>query len=37
VKYNRYINNFENAFNVSHGNELTVKLIYFIDYNQLRK
>ena len=37
LKYDRYLNNFRQAFDVSHGNELTVKLIYFLDYNQLRK
>lgn len=36
-KYYNYINNFGKLFNTPHGNELTVKFIYFIDYNQLRK
>jgi hypothetical protein len=31
-----YFHNLRNTFNSSHGNELTVKLIYFLDYNQLR-
>jgi hypothetical protein len=37
IKYQRYLNNFSRSFDVSHGNELTVKAIYFLDYNQLRK
>lgn len=32
-----YFNNLRDIFNTSHGNELSVKLIYFFDYNQLRK
>jgi hypothetical protein len=36
-KYHDYMNNFGKVFNTPHGNELTVKFIYFIDYNQLRK
>ena len=31
-----YIDNLKTLFRTSHGNELTVKLIYFLDYNQLR-
>ena len=37
IKYNRYLNNFTQTFDISHGNEFTVKAIYFLDYNQLRK
>jgi hypothetical protein len=37
IRYNRYLNNFNKAFDVSHGNEFTLKVIYFVDYNQLRK
>lgn len=37
VKFHRYLDNFTRSFDVSHGNEFTVKLIYFLDYNQLRK
>jgi hypothetical protein len=33
----KYFNNLREVFNVRHGNELTVRFIYFIDYNQLRK
>jgi hypothetical protein len=32
-----YFGNLKNIFSGSHGNELTVKLIYFLDYNQLHK
>ena len=32
-----YLHNLKEIFNANHGNELTVKLIYFLDYNQLRK
>lgn len=37
IKYQRYLNNFSRAFDASHGNEFTVKAIYFLDYNQLGK
>jgi hypothetical protein len=37
LKYHRYLNNFSKAFDVSHGNEFTIKAIYFLDYNDLRK
>ncbi len=30
-----YLNNLTQTFDESHGNELTVRLIYFLDYNQL--
>jgi len=33
----KYFNNLSEVFNVRHGNELTVRFIYFLDYNQLRK
>ena len=32
-----YFYNLKGIFNSNHGNELTVKLIYFLDYNQFRK
>ena len=32
-----YFHNLTELFNSSHGNELTVKVIYFLDYNSLRK
>jgi len=37
AKYPKYLKNFAQTFNLRHGNELTVKFIYFLDYNQLRK
>ena len=35
--YTRYLKNLDQTFRASHGNELTVKVIYFLDYNQIRK
>jgi hypothetical protein len=37
VKYSRYLNNFSKTFDEYHGNEFTVKLIYFLDYDQLAR
>jgi hypothetical protein len=34
---NSYLKNLGEVFNRRHGNELTVRFIYFLDYNQLRK
>ncbi len=34
---NNYIKNLRGLFDLRHGNELTVRFIYFLDYNQLRK
>ena len=34
---NSYLRNFNKQFDLRHGNELTVRFIYFLDYNQLRK
>ena len=34
---NNYFRNLSEVFNLRHGNELTVRFIYFLDYNQLRK
>lgn len=33
----RYVRNFGKSLDLRHGNELTVRFIYFLDYNQLRK
>lgn len=33
----KYFNNLGELFKVRHGNEITVRFIYFLDYNQLRK
>ncbi len=35
--YKNYLSNFGQIFNLRHGNELTVRFIYFLDYNQLRR
>jgi hypothetical protein len=32
-----YVKNLRQSFSLRHGNELSVKFIYFLDYNQLRK
>jgi hypothetical protein len=37
VDHPKYFNNLQEVFNVRHGNELTIRFIYFLDYNQLRK
>jgi hypothetical protein len=34
---NNYIRNLSGLFNLRHGNEFTIRFIYFLDYNQLRK
>ncbi|HEX7847063.1 MAG TPA: DUF5916 domain-containing protein, partial [Chitinophagaceae bacterium] len=36
-KYKKYLSNFGQTFDLRHGNEITVRFIYFLDYNQLRK
>jgi len=36
-QYRRYFPNLGQALNERHGNELTVRFIYFLDYNKLRK
>lgn len=36
-QYRHYLDNLGKTLGVSHGNELTLKLIYFLDYNQLRR
>jgi len=35
--YKRYLSNFGKTFDLSHGTELTVRFIYFLDYNQLKR
>jgi hypothetical protein len=37
IKHQNYLNNFSNSFDVPHGNEFSIKAIYFLDYNQLRR
>lgn len=34
---NNYLRNLGEIFDLRHGNELTMRFIYFLDYNQLRK
>jgi len=34
---NNYLDNLGKLFNLRHGNELTIKFIYFLDYNQLHR
>ncbi len=34
---NNYLRNLGDIFDLRHGNELTVRFVYFLDYNQLRK
>lgn len=35
--HKRYFNNFTETLDLRHGNELTLRFIYFIDYNTLKK
>lgn len=34
---NSYLRNLGNSFDLRHGNEITVRFIYFLDYNKLRR
>jgi hypothetical protein len=34
---NTYLHNLSEVFDLRHGNEVTIKFVYFLDYNQLRK
>ncbi len=34
---NSYLHNLNEIFDLRHGNEATIRFIYFLDYNQLRK
>ncbi|MGQ0738041.1 MAG: DUF5916 domain-containing protein [Bacteroidota bacterium] len=34
---NNYMRNLGNIFDLRHGNEFTIRFIYFLDYNQLRR
>ncbi|MBD0283898.1 MAG: carbohydrate binding family 9 domain-containing protein [Flavisolibacter sp.] len=31
-----YVDNFKNSFSLPHGNEFTLRVIFFLDYNQIR-
>ena len=35
--YKSYFNNLGQTFDLRHGNEITVRFIYFLDYNQLKR
>ncbi|MGZ8525227.1 MAG: DUF5916 domain-containing protein [Chitinophagaceae bacterium] len=37
ARYKQYVPNLGKTFALKHGNELTVRFIYYLDYNQLRK
>jgi len=37
TRYNKYVGNLEHLFNIPHSNELTVKFVYYVDYNDLRR
>ncbi len=37
MDYRRYLGNFGKTFSLQHGNELSVRFIYYLDYSQLRK
>jgi hypothetical protein len=37
ASYKSYLGNFGRTFDASHGNELSLRFVYFLDYNQLRK
>ena len=35
--YRKYLKNFSQSFDLDHGNEVTLRFIYFLDYNQLKR
>ncbi|HEU4634066.1 MAG TPA: DUF5916 domain-containing protein [Flavisolibacter sp.] len=37
MTHKTYLGNFGRTFSYSHGNEITLRFIYFLDYNQFRK
>jgi hypothetical protein len=37
MTYKKYLNNLAQTMNLRHGNELTLRFIYFIDFNTLKK
>ena len=37
MTYKKYLNNLSQTMDLNHGNELTLRFIYFIDFNTLRK
>jgi hypothetical protein len=36
-RHKYYFSNLNQTFSLNHGNEVTIRFIYFLDYNQLRK
>ncbi len=36
IQYSNYGKNIRRTFDLPHGNEITLRIIYFLDYNQLR-
>jgi hypothetical protein len=36
-RYGNYIKNFQQMFNNPHSNEFSIKVVYFLDYLQLKK
>ncbi len=36
-QYKKYLSNFGQTFDLRHGNEITARFIYFLDYNQMKK
>jgi len=34
--HSKYIDNFSNTFEVPHSNEVSIKFVYFVDYNSIR-
>lgn len=37
TEHRHYLSNFRESFDLPHGNEVTLRLIYFLDYNQFRR
>jgi hypothetical protein len=37
LRFRNYGKNFRHVFDLPHGNEFTVRMVYFLDYNQLRR
>jgi hypothetical protein len=37
MSYKKYLANFGQTFSLKHGNEFTVRFIYYLDYNQLKR
>ncbi len=37
LQYGKYVGNLDHIFSVPHSNELSIKFVYYIDYNDLKK